>query len=85
LWKELPHIDIPDEGMDPCQEFQGPDAEEVPGFAPCAGIVLCIGISCLKPRLPLVRKAVDEKVLLPNAPSKENDFEPTNILCEGGP
>jgi hypothetical protein len=85
LWKELPQIGILDEGMDPCQEFQGTDAEEVPRCAPRAGIVPCIGIDCLKPGLPLVGKVADEKALLPNALNKENSFEPTGILCEGGP
>jgi hypothetical protein len=77
----LPQISIPDEGTDPCQEFQGPDAEEVPGFAPCAGIVPYIGIGCPKLGLPLVGKVADEKALLPNAPNKENGVKPTDILC----
>ena len=81
----MPQIGIFDEGTDPCQEFQGLDVEEVPGFAPCAGIVPCIGIGCLKPGLPPVGKAADEKALLPNAPNKENDVELIGILCEGGP
>jgi hypothetical protein len=81
----LPQIDIPDEGTDPFQEFQGPDAEEVLGCAPYAGIVPCIGIGCLKLGLPQVGKVVDEKALLPNAPNKENGVKPTGILCEGGP
>jgi hypothetical protein len=71
--------------MDPCQGFQGPDVEEVSGIAPCAGILPCIGIGYLKLGLTLVRKATDEKALLPNAPIKENSVEPTDILCEGGP
>jgi hypothetical protein len=85
MWKEFPQTSIPDEGTDPCQEFQGPDAEEVPRFAHCAGVVPCIGIGCLKLGLPPVRKVVDEKVLVPNALNKENSVEPTDILCEGGP
>jgi hypothetical protein len=71
--------------MDPCQEFQGPEVEEVPGFSPCAGIVPYIGIGCLKLRLPPVGKVADEKALLPNALNKENGVEPIGILCEGGP
>jgi hypothetical protein len=71
--------------MDPYQEFQGPDMEEVLGFTPCAGIVPFIGIGCLKLGLPLVGKVADEKALLPNASNKENGVEPTGILCEGGP
>jgi hypothetical protein len=35
--------------------------------------------------LPPIGKVVDEKVLLPNVPFKENNVEPTDILCEGGP
>jgi hypothetical protein len=85
LWKELPQIDILDEGTDPYQEFQGPDAEEVPRFSPCARIVPCIGIDCPKLGLPPVEKVADEKVLLPNVLIKENSVEPTGILCEGGP
>jgi hypothetical protein len=81
----LPQIDIPDEGTDPCQEFQGPDVEEVPEFALCAGKVPCIGIGCPKLRLPPVGKATDEKALLPNASNKENGVEPTDILYKGGP
>ena len=84
MWKELPQINILDEGIDPCQEFQGPDAEEVPRFAPYAEIVPYIGIGCPKLGLPPVRKAVDEKALLPKVLIKENSFEPTDILCEGG-
>jgi hypothetical protein len=34
LLKELLPIGIPDEGTDPCQEFQVLDVEEVPGFPP---------------------------------------------------
>jgi hypothetical protein len=71
--------------MDLCQEFQGPNAEEVPGFSLYAGIVPCIGIGCPKPGFPSVRKVADEKVLLPNTLNKENVVEPTSILCEGGP
>jgi hypothetical protein len=85
LWKELPQIDIPDERMDPCPEFQGPEAEEVPRFAPCAGIVPCIGIDCPKLGLPPIGKVADKKALLPNVPAKENGVEPTSMLCEGGP
>jgi hypothetical protein len=85
LWKELPQISIPDERMDPCPEFQGPDAKEVPMFSPYAGIVPCIGIDCPKLGLPPVRKAVDEKALLPNFLAKENGVEPTDMLCKGGP
>jgi hypothetical protein len=59
--------------------------EEVPRFALYAGIVPCIGIDCPKLGLPSVGKATDEKVLLPNILVKENDVEPTSILCEGGP
>jgi hypothetical protein len=70
LWKELPQIDIPNEGMDPYREFQGPDAEEVPGFSPCAGIVPYIGIGFPKPGLPPVEKVANEKALLPNASNK---------------
>jgi hypothetical protein len=71
--------------MDPCQEFQGPDVEQVPGCSSCAGIVPCIGIGCPKLGLPPVGKLAYEKVLLPNTLNKENDIEPTDILCEGGP
>jgi hypothetical protein len=71
--------------MDPCHEFQGPDAEKVPRFAPCAGIVPCIGIDCLKLGLPPVGKFDDEKALFPNVPFKENTVDSINILCEGGP
>jgi hypothetical protein len=71
--------------MDPYPEFQGLDAEEVPGFSPCARIVPCIGIDCPKLGLPPVGKAVDEKALLPNISAKENGVEPTDMLCKGGP
>jgi hypothetical protein len=57
--------------MDPCQEFQGPDVEEVPRCAPYAGIVPCIGIGCPKLGFPTVGKVVDEKALLPNALTKK--------------
>jgi hypothetical protein len=50
--------------MDPCQEFQGPDAKEVPGCAPCAGI------DFPRPGFPPVGKVVDEKAFLPNVPNK---------------
>jgi hypothetical protein len=63
--------------QDPCPEFQGPAAEEVPMFSPYVGIVPCIGVDFPKMGLPPVRKAVDEKVLLPNVPCKENGVEPT--------
>jgi hypothetical protein len=66
--------------MDPCPEFQSPAR-----FSPCAGIVPCLGVDCPKIGLPLVGKAVDEKVLLPNVMFQENGVEPTGILCEGGP
>jgi hypothetical protein len=56
--------------MDPCQEFQGLDAEEVPGCAPYARIVPFIRIDCLRPGLPPVGKVADEKVLLPSTPKK---------------
>jgi hypothetical protein len=85
LWKELPQIGIPDERTDPYPEFQGPAAEEVPRFAPCAGIVPCIGVVCPKLGFPPVGKEVDEKALLPNIPTKENGVKPTGILCESGP
>jgi hypothetical protein len=55
--------------------------EEVPGFSPYVGIILCIGIGCMKMGLPPTRKEVDEKALLPNTPNKENSVEPTDILC----
>jgi hypothetical protein len=42
--------------MDPCQEFQGPNAEEVPRLAPYARIVPCIGVDCPKVGLPPVGK-----------------------------
>jgi hypothetical protein len=42
--------------MDPCQDFQGPDAEEVSGCDPCTGIVPCIGMGCSKPGLPQLGK-----------------------------
>jgi hypothetical protein len=71
--------------MDPCPEFQAPGAEEVPGCAPCVGIVPYIGIDCPKLGLPPVGKVADDKFLLPNAPNKENSVEPTSILCAGGP
>jgi hypothetical protein len=80
VWKELTQIDILDEGTNPCPEFQGPAR-----FAPCAGIVPCIGVDCPKMGLPPVGKEADEKVLLPNVSFKENGVEPTGILCEGGP
>jgi hypothetical protein len=63
LWKELPQIDILDEGMDPCPEFQGPTR-----FFPYAGIVPCIGVDCPKMGFPPVGKVDDKKVLLPNIP-----------------
>jgi hypothetical protein len=85
LWEELPQIDISDARTDPYQEFQGLGTEEVPRFSPCAGIVSSIGIDCPKMGLPLVKKAADEKVLLPNVPIKENDVDPTSILCKGCP
>jgi hypothetical protein len=65
--------------MDPCPEFQGPAR-----FAPYAGIVPYPGVDCPKMGLPLVGKATDEKVLLPNVMFQENGVEPTSILCEGG-
>jgi hypothetical protein len=71
--------------MDPCQEFQGLDVEEVPGCDPCVGIIPCIGIGCSKLGFPPVGKVADEKALLANAPNKKNGVEPTNILCKGGP
>jgi hypothetical protein len=71
--------------MDPCQEFQGPAVEEVPRFAPYAGIVPCIGVDFPKLGLPPVEKAADKKALLPNVSTKENGVEPNGILCEGGP
>jgi hypothetical protein len=80
LWKELPQIGIPDEGTNPCLEFQGPAR-----FSPCVGIVPYIGVDCPKMGFPPVEKAADEKVLLPNVLFKENNVEPTDILCEGGP
>jgi hypothetical protein len=61
LWKELPQIDILEEGTYPCPEFQGPAR-----FSPYAGIVPCTGLDCPKMGLPPVEKEVDEKVLLPN-------------------
>jgi hypothetical protein len=85
LWKELPQIGIPNERTDPCLEFQGPTIEEVPRFAPYAGIVPCIGVVCPKLGFPPIEKAVDEKALFPNVPIKENGVEPTGILREGGP
>jgi hypothetical protein len=81
----LPQISIPDKGTDPYQEFQGPDVEEVPGCAPCAGITSCIGIDCLKLGFHPIGKVENEKVLLPNTLNKENGVSPTGILCEGGP
>jgi hypothetical protein len=80
LWKELPQIDIPEEGTDPCPEFQGPSK-----FTPCAGIVPCPGVDCPKMGLPTVGKVADKKVLLPNISFQENGVQPTSILCEGGP
>jgi hypothetical protein len=80
LWKELPQISIPNEGMDPYPEFQG-----LVGFAPCVGIILCIGVDYPKMGLPLVGKEANKKLLLPNVLFKENGFEPADILCEGGP
>jgi hypothetical protein len=59
--------------------------EEVPGGAPCAGIVPCIGIDCPRPGLTPVGKVADEKALLPNALNKENCVEPTDMLCKVGP
>jgi hypothetical protein len=70
LWKELPQINIPDETMDPCPEFQGLDVEEVPRFSPYAGIVPCIGIDCPKLGFPPAGKAAEEKALLPKIPTK---------------
>jgi hypothetical protein len=66
--------------MDPCPKFQGPAR-----FSHCAGIVPCTGVDYPKMGLPPVRKATDEKVLLPSVPFQENGVEPTNILFEGGP
>jgi hypothetical protein len=60
MWKELPQIDILEEGMDPFPEFQGPTR-----FSPCAGIVPCTVVDFPKMGLPPVGKVVDEKVLLP--------------------
>jgi hypothetical protein len=59
--------------------------EEVPGCAPYARIVPCIGICCPKLGLPPVGKVANEKALLPNTPNKENGYEPIDILCKGGP
>jgi hypothetical protein len=59
--------------------------EEVPGCAPCAGIVPYIGIGCPKLGFPPVGKVFDEKELLPNEPNKEDGVKPIVILCEGGP
>jgi hypothetical protein len=58
--------------MDSGQEFQGPDAEEVPRFSPYEIIVPCIGIDCPKLGFPPVGKAADEKAWLPNILVKEN-------------
>jgi hypothetical protein len=63
LWKELHQINISEEGMDPCPEFQGPSR-----FTPYAGIVPCAGVDCPKMWFPPVGKEADEKVLLPNVP-----------------
>jgi hypothetical protein len=71
--------------MDHCPKFQGLDAEEVPRFSPCAGIIPYIGIDCPKLGLPPVGKATEEKALLPNVLSKEGSVKPTSMLCEGGP
>jgi hypothetical protein len=80
LWKELPHIDILEEGTDPCPKFQG-----LARFSPCAGIIPYLGVDCPKMGLPPAGKEAEEKVLLPNVPFQENGVEPTDILCEGGP
>jgi hypothetical protein len=53
--------------------------------APCIGIVPCAEVDCPKMGLPLVRKVVNETVLLPNVSFQENSVERTSILCEGGP
>jgi hypothetical protein len=66
--------------MDPCLEFQGPGK-----FSPYTGIVPYPGVDCPKMGFPPAGKAADEKVLLPNVMFQENSFEPTGILCEGGP
>jgi hypothetical protein len=80
LLKELPQNGIPEEGTDPCPEFQGPAM-----CAPCVGIVPCAGVDCPKMGLPPVGKEAQEKLLLPNVLFQDNGVEPTGILCEGGP
>jgi hypothetical protein len=72
LWKELPQNDIPEDGTDPCAEFQGPGI-----CAPSAGIVPCAGVNCPKTGVPSDGKVVDAKVLLPNVSFQRNGDEPT--------
>jgi hypothetical protein len=78
LWKELSQNDIPEEGMNPCPEFQGPVI-----CALGAGIVPCSRVDCPKMGMPPDGKAVDVKVLLPNVPFQTNSDELTHIVCIG--
>ena len=80
MWKELPQNDIPEEGTNPCPEFQGSAI-----CAPSTGIVPCTRVDYPIMGLPPDRKVVDEKVLLPNVPFETNGVEPTGILCAGVP
>ena len=80
MWKELPQNGIPEEGMDPCPEFQGPGI-----CAPGAGIVPCAGVDCPNMVVTPDGKAMDAKVLLPNVPFQTNGDKPTSIVCAGVP
>ena len=66
MWKELPQNGIPEEGTDPCPEFQGPAI-----CAPGAGIVPCAGVDCPKMGVPPDGKVVDAKVVITKHPVPE--------------
>jgi hypothetical protein len=74
LWKELPQNDIPDEGTDPCPEFQGPGI-----CAPSAGIVPCAGVDCPKIGVPPDGKAADVTCYYQTSRSKQTA---TNLPVE---
>ena len=80
MWKELPQNDIPEEGTDPCPEFQGLGI-----CAPDAGIVPYARVDYPNMGVPPDGKAVDVKVLLPNIPFQTNGDEPTDKVFTGVP
>jgi hypothetical protein len=63
LCKEFPQNDIPDNGTDPCAEFQGPGI-----CAPSAGIVPCVGVDCPKIGVPPDRESSRCENVITNRP-----------------